>query len=211
MNRGKNTVEHWEAKHDRDYIGKKYTYEELSFSKLSYHKVAIDLMVENELAFQRKTVIELGCAEGKFLSILSKKLPKEWNYEGWDFGEQVIEWASKQYPHIKFAVRDILKCGLEDEYGCACMFETIEHLAEGNNYKVLDDLIEHCEYVLISTPSTKDDCFGEHISHYNLDTFDDKGYNVVWKSNLNKIDMSATGDCDDYYYMLFLIKGKLAT
>ena len=37
------------------------------------------------------------------------------------------------------------------------------------------------------------------------DTFEKKGYNVLWKSNLDEINMP-TGI---YHYIIFLIKGKL--
>jgi hypothetical protein len=85
------------------------------------------------------------------------------------------------------------------------MFETIEHIAEGNNYKVLDNILEHCEYAIISTVNTEDDCGGEHISHYTFETFEEYGYNVKWKHLLDDINMP-TGK---FNYMIFLIKGKL--
>ena len=41
--------------------------------------------------------------------------------------------------------------------------------------------------------------------NYKIDTFDKKGYNVVWKSLLGEINMPD----GIYHYMIFLIKGNL--
>ena len=57
----------------------------------------------------------------------------------------------------------------------------------------------------MTTVDTEDDCQGEHISHYKIDTFDKKGYEVIWKSKLSPINMPD----GIYHYIGFVIKGKL--
>ena len=58
-----------------------------------------------------------------------------------------------------------------------------------DNYSFLDNTLEHCEYLILATVDTKDDCFGEHISHYTIDIFEEKGYDVKWKAKLQEIQM----------------------
>lgn len=74
-----------------------------------------------------------------------------------------------------------------------------DNIIRGNN------TLEHCEYLILTTVDTKDDCFGEHISHYTIDTFEEKGYDVKWKAKLQEIQMPD----GIYNYIIFLIKGKL--
>ena len=98
---------------------------------------------------------------------------------------------------------------MNSDFGVITCFETIEHIEEGKNYQLLDNWVKHSEYLLLSTVTTPDDCRGEHISHYNFDTFEKKGYDVVWKAKLAKIDLTNIGYNGDYHYVIFLIKGKL--
>jgi hypothetical protein len=116
-----------------------------------------------------------------------------------------IEAAKTKSTGVMFEVRDIILNPISDDYGCICILETIEHIEEGTNYKILNNILEHCEYAIISTVDTEDDCFGEHISHYKIDTFEEKGYDVIWKSFLSEIQMPD----GIYHYMIFLLKGNL--
>lgn len=212
INRGANTKEHWEQKHVHEYdIDKPYDFSiyDLESSKLANHKVAADIIKANHDSVSRKSYYELGCAGGDFAAYLKTMIIPDWEVAASDFSVTGIESAKRRCPAVNFEQRDFILNPIEKDYGIIGMFEVIEHLAEGDNYMVLDNILGHCEYAIISCPSTLDDCRCEHISHYTLDTFTEKGYNVLWKSNLAKIDMSNTGDFNDYFYMIFLIKGKL--
>ena len=72
-------------------------------------------------------------------------------------------------------------------------------------YDHLDNILDHCEYAIVTTVDTEDDCGGEHISHYKIDTFNEKGYDVIWKSKLTPIRMPD----GIYNYIGFVINGKL--
>ena len=67
-------------------------------------------------------------------------------------------------------------------------------------YEILDNILDHCEYAIISTVDTEDDCFGEHISHYKIDTFEAvqftryrNGGHYDWHRDLQESLISANG------------------
>jgi 2-polyprenyl-3-methyl-5-hydroxy-6-metoxy-1,4-benzoquinol methylase len=207
-NRGKNTFEHWNAKHIQEYgVFDVYDHSQIDKSPLSYHKVAYDLMKENIDAIKIKSMLEIGCAVGYFSSYIAIKFP-DWKVEGWDFSKSGIDAAREKNKHlnnISFKIVDILETPVTNDYGIISCFETIEHMAEGDNYRLLNNWLEHCEYLILSTVDTEDDCQGEHISHYKIDTLKNKGYQVVWEAYLSPINMP-TGI---FHYFINLIKGKL--
>lgn len=216
---GKNTKSYWNQKHNNQYTKDGvWDYDQIPQSPLSYHKVASDILSLNKDSVKRKSVLEIGCAAGFFTSYLKIHLLPHFEITGWDFSPYGIEIAKNtiQDEHgeylydIQYEERDFLEKPIEENYGFICMFETLEHVAEPDNYKVVDNILNHCEYAIISTVNTVDDCGGEHISHYTIDSFDEHGYEVIWKQKLAPIDMSATGDFNEYYYFIVLLKGKLS-
>jgi len=57
------------------------------------------------------SLADIGCGLGHFYEYLKKrKLPEKWkiDYAGYDINPKLIEGASKKFPEVKFAVRDIL-------------------------------------------------------------------------------------------------------
>jgi hypothetical protein len=62
------------------------------------------------------------------------------------------------------------------------------------------------EYLILATVDTEDDCFGEHISFYKLETMEEKGYDVVWKSKLGEVNSPIPGD---FHTIIWLIKGNI--
>ena len=203
MNRGSNTNDYWNKKHIQQYeVNREYDYSKMG--ELSYIKVANDLIMQNKDVFNRKTILDVGCAVGKAVNYYKMNMP-EFNCFGYDFSKSAIDAARVKSPENTFEVRDILDNPIDSDFGCITILETIEHIQEGTNYEVLDNILEHCEYCILSTVDTEDDCFGEHISHYKIDTFDKKGYDVIWKSKLSEIHMPD----GIYHYIIFLIKGKL--
>ena len=204
--RGSNTVDYWNDKHQHEGdLGQPHDFTRIPQSPLSYHTVAGNFLKENHTGFKRKTLLEIGCSHGYFTAYLKEQVIPDWQITGWDFGTLCIESAQAQCPSVNYDCRDILLNSVDSDYGAICIFETIEHFAEGDNYNVLDNMLEHCEYAIVSTVDTLDDCFGEHLSHYTMDTFDEKGYDVFWKEKLAPIQMPDAV----YNYIFFVIKGKL--
>jgi len=212
---GKNTKEYWGKKHSDQYSdGSEWDYNDIQKSPLSYHKVASDILIQNEDAVSNKSLLEIGCAAGFFTSHVKINLLPNFDVSGWDFSSSGIEMAKLHAErgsyNINYEERDFLDNPVDKNYGFICMFETIEHVAEPDNYTVVDNILDHCEYAIISTVNTKDNCGGEHISHYTINSFDECGYEVIWKSKLTPINMAAVGDYGEYYYFIVLLKGKLS-
>ena len=205
--RGTNVQERWEKKHREEYkIDQPYDFSKFTSGKMNeYQEVAAKLLEENKDAFSMNTLHELGCAGGDFVSYVKNYVLQDWEISAEDFSKDSIESAKKREPNVNFFQNDFLLNRINKDYGCICMFETIEHIQEGTNYEILESALNHSEYTIVTTVDTEDDCFGEHISHYKIDTFDKKGYDVVWKSFLNEIYMPN----GVYHYMIFLLKGKL--
>lgn len=207
--RGTNTLEHWEHKHVQQYeVNREFDYSQMEGNQTSYMEVAKQIMVQNRDAVEIKKILDVGCATGKAIKWIKKNLP-EFECEGWDFSSTGINAAMKKAPECTFQCRDFLLNPITENYGFITSMEVIEHIEEGRNYEFLNNILEHCEYAIISTVTTPDDCFGEHISHYTFNTFEEKGYDVLWKAKLSRIDLSNIGLYDDYHYVIFLIKGKL--
>jgi len=211
-----NNTDHWNRKHTQQSdIFTPYNFSQITEDSLSYNKVASDIISLSILknVVNNKSILEIGCSGGYFCSYLKYKIvPSDWIVEGWDFSVVAIESAirrNKDNTNIIFKEVDILTTPVENNYGFICVFETLEHFDEGKNYELLNQWLEHCEYLILSTVTTIDDCCGEHVSHYKLDTFDEKGYEVIWKDNLVKINMEAAQDLNDYYYFMVVLKGKL--
>jgi 2-polyprenyl-3-methyl-5-hydroxy-6-metoxy-1,4-benzoquinol methylase len=212
--RGNNTLSHWDDKHKNEYGEISIPYEEV-YTKLGYgawenlvqadQGCSIRIIKENNEAIRRKSYLNIGCAHGTMDWYLKERIIPDWEMTALDFSGLVIEANKKRYSKINWEVRDVLLTPIEKDYGLITCLQTIEHFAEGDNYKFLDNTLEHCEYLILATVDTKDDCFGEHISHYTIDTFEEKGYDVKWKAKLQEIQMPD----GIYNYIIFLIKGKL--
>jgi len=208
--RGANTKNKWEDKHIQQYdINKPYDFSNYdNVESQGYNAVASRILKENQSIFSRKSLHELGCAGGDFSSYIKNYTLKDWEVSAEDFSEVAINAAKNRSPNVNFFVNDFLLNRITKNYGCIAMFETIEHIEEGTNYEIIDNILDHCEYAIISTVDTEDDCFGEHISHYKIDTFDNRGYNVIWKSFLGEpIAQNLPGG--PFHYIMFLIKGNL--
>ena len=206
--RGSNTKDYWAQKHVRQYkLDEPFDFSNIEAEKRSYNYIGSKLIIENKESFKQKSILEIGCGNGYFSAYIKSQLP-DWYVEAWDFSPVAIESAKQKAPEVTFVERDFILNPINIDFGTICIFETIEHIEEGLNYKILDNILDHCEYCIVSTVNTRDDCFGEHISHYTFDTFEEKGYKVEWKSKLAEIDMH-DGQQSRWYYMIFLIKGKL--
>lgn len=212
INKGTNIQSYWNEKHKREYdLDKPYDNNAILNSKNSYHFVAGEIIRENKDEIKIKKILEIGCAGGNFLFYVKTLIAPEFECIGEDFSHSAIEAANNRagLDCVNFQCVDILENPIQKDYGIICVFEVLEHIEEGQNFKILDNMLDHCEYLIISVPTTKDSCFGEHISHYNWDTFEKNNYNVLWKARLDKIDMSNIGDNGDYFHFITLIHGKL--
>jgi SAM-dependent methyltransferase len=205
--RGTNIKDKWERKHIQEYdLDKPFDFTVFEGEDmLGYGSIGAKILEENKDVFNLNSLHELGCGNGAFVAYVKQYVLTDWDISAEDFSKPAIETAIQKCPSVTYYINDFLLNRIDKDYGCICLFETIEHIEEGTNYKILDNILDHCEYAIISTVDTEDDCFGEHISHYKIDTFEEKGYDVIWKSFLSEIQMPD----GIYHYMIFLLKGNL--
>lgn len=63
---------------------------------------------------QRNTLLDLGCGIGLFSDFLEKNYPNKYTYSGVDISSKMIKAGQKNYPHISFDCRDILRTPFEE-------------------------------------------------------------------------------------------------
>jgi 2-polyprenyl-3-methyl-5-hydroxy-6-metoxy-1,4-benzoquinol methylase len=210
--RGNNELTHWDEKHITMYGHFNKNYEDFvpkewdTTDPGSDSGCVVAIMKQNQDSFRIKSAIDIGCAHGALAWYLKKYILTDWDITGSDFSSVMIEENKRRSNIVNWEQRDVLLNPIEKDYGLIICNQTIEHFAPGDNYRFLDNILDHCEYAVIATVDTEDDCFGEHISFYKLETMEEKGYNVVWKSKLNKVNSPIPGE---FHTIIWLIKGKL--
>ena len=204
--RGNNEQSHWEDKHEQSYGHFGESYESFCPENWESYLEAdmgctIALVKENHDAIKNKSFIDIGCAHGGILWYMKKHIIPDWEFTGTDFSVKMIEENKKKGSDMKIRLQE-----KETNYGIISCLQTIEHFSPGDNYKFLDNVLDHCEYLILATVDTEDDCFGEHISFYKLETMEEKGYDVVWKSTLGRVNSPTSGD---FHTIIWLIKGNI--
>lgn len=210
--RGNNEQSHWDSKHQESYGHFGEGYEQFCPKNWENYTEAdqgctIAIVKNNKDSISRKSLIDIGCAHGGMAWYLKNNIIPDWKVIGSDFSPKMIEENKKRSSDVIWENRDVLLNPLNEEFGIVTCLQTIEHFQEGVNYKFIDNILEHCEYFILATVDTVDDCFGEHISFYTIDTMDQKGYNVVWKSKLGRVN---SPDGVEHHCIIFLMKGKLS-
>lgn len=211
--RGNNELDHWNKKHQQSYghFGEKYEqfcpkYPEWETLLEADQGCTIALIKENKDTIKRKSLIDIGCAHGGMVWYLKEHIISDWNVFGSDFSYDMINENKKRSDSVVWEQKDILLNPLDQDFGIVTCLQTIEHFQEGENYKFIDNTLNHCEYMILATVDTEDDCFGEHISFYKLKTMKEKGYNVIWESKLGKVNSPIFGE---FHTIIWLIKGNL--
>jgi len=210
--RGNNEIEHWDEKHTQMYGKFGQPYEEWvptdwdNTQPLSDGGCEIALLKLNHESITRKSLIDIGCAHGAIPWYIKTNVLPDWNITGSDFSQLMIDENKKRCTTVNWEQRDVLLNPLTEDYGVVICNQTIEHFYPGKNWEFLDNVLEHCEYAIIATVDTEDDCFGEHISFYKLETLREMGYDVVWESKLTQVNSPIPGD---FYTIMWIIKGKL--
>ena len=212
--RGNNEESHWNQKHEESYGHFNKKYEDFipvdweSLWKEADQAFTIAMVLQNHESINNKSMIDIGCAHGGLLWYLKTKHLPKWKFTGSDFSKKMIEENKKRSDKITWEQRDVLLNPINKKYGVISCLQTIEHFEEGRNYKFIDNCLEHCEYLILGTVDTEDDCFGEHISFYKLETMKQKGYEVEWEAKLARVN-SPPNFPGEFHMIVWLIKGKL--
>lgn len=173
-----NSKEYWDVSHQKYFeqeIKNGYDYL-LNRAKKSEFTYGLCLeMLERNLDLTKlteKSFLEIGCGSplGSILfhEKLFKKLKYDVNYL--DFSDEAIKNCKSIFGKSKkvhYQVQDIIKEPLVGDYGLIAIIETLEHFKEPFNWKILQNALNHCHYLLISTPTDCGTCNGEHVSFYD--------------------------------------------
>ena len=87
------------------------------------------LKLLNTHNLQPKTVCEVGCGAGEILVRLSKQLPRDTYFVGYDISPQLEPmWKERERDNIKFIQEDFLTS--EDRYDILMFIDIIEHIED---------------------------------------------------------------------------------
>ncbi len=109
------------------------------------------------------TIVDVGCAEGEAVDLLSKEFPN-CTLMGQDVSEEAIQIAERRYPDYKFAVADVYKSIIRADVVFSS--NTLEHLE--NPLSVMRRLCEAAsKYVILMLPFEDGSNCQEHINFFH--------------------------------------------
>ena len=121
-------------------------------------------IVESEFFADAKTVLDIGCGDGRITAFLAEKLPNS-SIIGCDVSKSMIEFAlekftSSEYPNLSFIEKDATNLGFNDKFDRIISFNCLHWI--NNQQKVLDEISASLKSggkaLIISSPKTdKDD------------------------------------------------------
>lgn len=92
------------------------------------HKIKLAQRIIGKIKFQN--CLDVGCASGYMVSEISKVFPHA-KYFGIDIYDKAIEYAKKNFPHIKFKVAFASKLPFNsNHFDLILFYETIEHVED---------------------------------------------------------------------------------
>ena len=124
------------------------------------------------------TILDVGCASGEMLNMLSFYFPFSKVY-GCDFSQAAIHKAKEKYPNLKenFFVADIFSLSkIRKKFDLVICLNVLGHLE--NPEKALNEIIKVSKrYVIILVPAEQKP-FGEHIFSFNESFFTTRNFSV---------------------------------
>lgn len=120
-----------------------------------------------------KSLIDIGCGDGKFLNEVNKRIPGK-DLTGIDYSERAVGLAKLMTPNVKFINKDItLEYTFGNEkYEVATLIETLEHI-KPNKISIfvnaISDMLNNKAYLLVSVPSENEQVDKHHYQHFNID------------------------------------------
>ncbi len=118
--------------------------------------------------FHPKSVLDVGCGDGRLLGILDKSVERV----GVDLSRKATNFARIFYPEIKFYTQDVKN--LKGIFDVVVTMEVLEHIPnEGVSdfFKNLEKRIKFGGYLIMSIPTITVPLNKKHYRHYNIDLF----------------------------------------
>lgn len=89
------------------------------------------ILQRNNLQKEIKTICEVGCGAGEILNELSKKLPKNVSYYGYEISPQAYDMAVERgNNHISFFLKDLLEESQSVQFDLAMSIDVFEHVED---------------------------------------------------------------------------------
>ena len=135
------------------------------------------------------TVLELGCSNGYGNLILDNNL----EYTGYDYSEDIINEAKKQFPDKEFKVFNLEEEKIVGFWDTIIAFEVLEHL--DNGLELAQELKNHCNTLLVSVPYKEPKgLWGKHHKLHGLSEVDFSGFSFKHMDIMGNITDSPQGE-----------------
>lgn len=167
-------------------------------------------MVQNMFPSNTKTILDMGCGNGEFMSVISKN--RKYNISGVEIFPDYIKHAKKLNIYNKIYKSDLSKFKPRNRYDVIFLSHVIEHLTKSEADKLLNKIEKYTgERIVVITPNGKyeqkeydGNAHQKHKSEWTPKDFKIRGYKVLgqgwrflYKSKLLK-------NLGVFYYLLYV-------
>jgi len=142
----------------------------------------ISFMTELIFALKPKSLIDIGCGDGRLIQIVKKSVP---SITGIDLSKRAVAFAKAFNPEIEILCGDITE--LSQKYEMVTLVEVLEHIPEDKLEVFMRDvarLVLGEGYLLITVPTINVPLIKKHYRHYDLKMLENciKPYFIIDKS-----------------------------
>ena len=131
-----------------------------------------DLIFDQLSQYQFKSVIDVGCGDGKVIKEIAKRFPNA-RSAGVDYSEQAISLARLIVPNVTFFRHNIVESPLEEKFDIAVSVEVVEHIppSELNQFiSAMARLINPGGKLILTTPHKNQPMPEKHYQHFDKES-----------------------------------------
>lgn len=128
------------------------------------------LVKESISPFNKKTILDVGCGDGRLCFELKKENCK---IVGVDFSIRAISFARTFNPELEFYVQDVEQLKIPFKFDVIVMMETLEHFIPSKIPIILSNLFNHMKEdgkLIITVPSKNVPLPKKHYQHFDPET-----------------------------------------
>jgi len=154
-----------EIYHKADFV-QKYIKPE----RLSFYRHVCDVIDQNDISLDRKTVVDVGCGSGHFLAEIKSRYSSAM-ITGYEFTSEAFLHAREICPSAEYVLQNIYETSSKQFDIVVCM-EVLEHLEFP--HRALRNLLNITNvggYVIITVPDGRRDTFRGHINFWSQESF----------------------------------------
>ncbi|MDD2806960.1 MAG: class I SAM-dependent methyltransferase [Patescibacteria group bacterium] len=128
----------------------------------------LELALKNSGATKVDSILDAGCGDGMFLSILHRRGYD--NLTGYDYTEQAISFAKALAPSVDFEIKNLL-APIEKRFDYIFLIETLEHIDPKDIAVILKNLraaLNDGGKLVITVPSINKPLPEKHYQHFTV-------------------------------------------